>query len=347
MAGLSAQRIRLLRFMGRMPSVSKIEARRGVLQRAFERYRSIAQSSEYSRYQTLLQFEASGAAEKEKALCEAENRKFKSTESYAKLVELKALRKNKDLRWYAKQEQAGVFTRLLRERELFFEDFSSSQLDKKRWLPRFFWGDALIKKGYSFIGDPHCYPDDNNLEIENSILTIETRQDPRSALAWDKELGFVSERFEYSSGVVCTGQSFRMHGGRLEVKLRIRHQPGVYHSLYLVGDTRTPEIDVFRTTTGKKPGIMSGVLRNEVNTLVPEEGVAVLPSGEDFFLITFDWEGTTLRWSINEVPYMTLEGRGLDAPMYLVFASGVEPGASPAGVAKMEIDWVRCTAYDA
>ena len=92
---------------------------------------------------------------------------------------------------------------------------------------------------------------------------------------------------------------------------------------------------------------MSGVTRNEVNSLNAADGVGALPSGEDYFLLRFDWEGTTLRWSINDTPYMTMENvKGLDMPMYLVFASGVEPGAAPTGVAQMAIDWVRCTSYN-
>lgn len=347
MSGLSARRVRVLRLLGRMPSVSKIESRRASHRRSFQRFQSIAASEEWKRYQTLLKYADSGEPERERARCEAEKTKFRKTEAYAKLQELKSLAKKRDIAWYLEQQRKGVFEDLLHERELFFEDFTTPDLDKKRWLPRFFWGDALMKKGYSFVGDPHCYPDDNNLEIEHSALVIETRPDERTALAWDKVLGFVSERFAYSSGVVCTGHSFRMLGGRVEVKLRIRHQPGVYHALYLVGDSRTPQIDVFRTTTGKKVGLMSGVLRNEANALVPEDGVGALPAGDDYFLLSMDWRGANLSWSINGVPYMSLEARGLDTPMYLVFASGVEPGATPTGVAKMEIDWVRCTAYDA
>ena len=347
MAGLTARRVRVLRLLGRMPSVSKIEARRASHRRSFERFQSIAASQEWKRYQTLAQYVASGEAEKERQRCEAEKAKFRNTEAYAKLQELKSLSKKRDIAWYLAQEQKGVFADLLHERELFFEDFTATDLDTKRWLPRFFWGDALLKKGYSFVGDPHCYPEDNNLEIAGSSLVIETRPDERTALAWDKVLGFVSERFAYSSGVVCTGQSFRMLGGRVEVKLRIRHQPGVYHALYLAGDSRTPQIDVFRTTTGKKVGLMSGVSRSEANALVPEDGVGALPAGSDYFLLRLDWEGHNLRWSINDVPYLSMEARGLDTPMYLVFASGVESGATPTGVAQMEIDWVRCTAYDA
>lgn len=403
MAGLSAQRIRILRLLGRMPSVQKIEARRNVQRRDFERYQKFAASPEYARYQELRRFQDSGAAEQERERCQEEvyegskegnlldeynalrkekdvkkkvegsaayrrflelqktvetkdfadrisylrdKNKFQRTEAYAKLQELKVLSKSRELQWYLAREAKGTFSELLRERVLFFEDFTGSQLDSKHWLPRFFWGDALAGRGYSFIGDPHCYTDGENITIANSALTIETRPETRKALAWDKELGFLSEDYAYTSGVICTGQSFRMQEGRLEVKLRIRSIPGIYHALYLVGDTRAPQIDVFRTTTGKKLGLMSGVIRNELNTLNADEGVGALPSGSDYFLLRFDWEGTTLRWSINDTPYMTMENvKGIDTPMYLVFVSGVVPDATPAGTAQMTIDWVRCTSY--
>lgn len=410
MAGLSAQRVRILRLLGRMPSVQKIEARRNAQRREFERFQKFAASPEYARYQELLRYQESGAPEQERIRCqeevyegsreekalaeynslkktkevklalkgnaeqqssaqfrrflelqkEIENKafaqrveflrdknRFRRTEAYAKLEELKVLSKLRELHWYLQHEAKGTFATLLRERELLFDDFAASTIDKKIWLPRFFWGEALVGRGYSFIGDPHCYTEGENIAVYDSALIIETRPEPRKALAWDRELGFLPADFAYTSGIVCTGQSFRMQQGHLEVKLRIKSVPGVYHALYLVGETRAPQIDIFRTTTGKKVGIMSGISRNEVNALDPTEGVGMLPSRDDYFLLRFDWEGTTLRWSINETPYMTMENvKGLDVPMYLVFASGVEPGAAPVGTAQMAIDWVRCTSYD-
>lgn len=409
MAGLSAQRVRILRLLGRMPSVQRIEARRNALRREFERYQKFAASPEYARYQELQRYQESGVPEQERIRCQEEvyegsqegneldeynalektkevklalrgqgeqnsaafrrfqelqkhvetpafaeriaylrdKNKFRRTEAYAKLQELKVLSKSRELQWYLSHEAKGTFAELVRERVLFFDDFTASALDKKVWLPRFFWGEALVGRGYSFIGDPHCYTEGDNLTLGNSALVIETRPEARKALAWDKELGFLPADFSYTSGLICSGQSFRMQEGRLEVKLRIKSVPGVYHALYLAGETRAPQIDIFRTTSGKKVALMSGVTRNEVNSLNAADGVGALPSGEDYFLLRFDWEGTTLRWSINDTPYMTMENvKGLDMPMYLVFASGVEPGAAPTGVAQMAIDWVRCTSYN-
>ena len=66
MAGLSAQRVRILRLLGRMPSVQRIEARRNALRREFERYQKFAASPEYARYQELQRYQESGA---ETSLC--------------------------------------------------------------------------------------------------------------------------------------------------------------------------------------------------------------------------------------------------------------------------------------
>lgn len=408
MAGLSAQRVHIMRLLGRMPSVQKIEARRNALHRDFERFQKFAASTEYARYEELRRYQESGTPEEVRIRCQEEvyegseeaneleeylslkktkevklalqgksetnspqfrrfqelqkivenktfdervaylrdKKKFQRTEAYSKLMELKVLSKSRELQWYLQHKEKGTFDTLLRERELFFDDFTTASIDNKRWLQRFFWGEALAGRSYSFIGDAHCYTEGENIAIANSALTIETRQEEKKALAWDKELGFVLSDFSYTTGVICTGQSFRMQQGHLEVKLRIKSVAGVYHALYLVGETSTPQIDVFRTTTGKKIGLLSGISRSNVDKLNPINGVGALPDGEGYFLVRFDWEGSTLRWSINDIPYMTQENVvGLDSPMYLVFVSGVEPGATPTGKAQMSIDWVRCTAY--
>ena len=92
---------------------------------------------------------------------------------------------------------------------------------------------------------------------------------------------------------------------------------------------------------------MSGVTRNEVNSLSLADGVGALPSGEDYFLLTFDWSDDTMKWSINETPYLTLENvKGFDSPMYLVLLSGVEADATPTDRAQMSIDWIRYTTYE-
>lgn len=409
MTGLSAQRVRMLRLMGRMPSVQKIESRRAAQQREFDRYKSIALSPMFARYIELKKLADSEIPRQEQERCAQEHfvgsteqqeiaeynelkknkivrlalkgkgeeksveyrrylelqkkveskafqervrylkdkKKYLHSETYAKLQELKKLSKSRDMQWYLAHEAKGTFAEQLKERVVFFDDFIEEELNTKNWLPRFFWGDALAGRGYSFIGDPHCYTEGENLTFANSAVTISTHPEERKALAWDKVLGFVSQDYSYTSGLICSGQSFRMLQGRLEAKVRIKTQEGVYHALYLVGDTRAPEIEIFRTTTGKKVGLLSGLLRNEVNTLNIADGVGALPSRDDYFLITFDWRGSTLQWRINDTPYLTLENvKGLDTPMYLVFISGVEPEATPRGDSLMAIDWIRCTAYN-
>lgn len=409
MSGISAQRVRVLRLLGRMPSVAKIEARRSSLRREFERYQKIVASDPYHRFLELKQFAESTEPQRIEAQCANENfvgskeanelaefkalkkdpnvkkaikgkgekgaqvykrflelqakvtsqefidrvaylkdkKRYKRTQAYANLQELKRLEKARDIKWVLHHQARGTFDLLLREREVFFDDFTTEEPNPKKWLTRFFWGDALAKHAYSFIGDPHCFTDGDNISVENSALTIETKPEERGSLAWDRVLGFVTEYYKYTTGVLCTGHSFRMNRGRLDIKMRIKNTPGVYHSLYLVGDTRAPQIDVFRTTTTKKVGLMSGVTRNEVNSLSLADGVGALPSGEDYFLLTFDWADDTMKWSINETPYLTLENvKGFDSPMYLVLLSGVEADATPTDRAQMSIDWIRCTTYE-
>ena len=67
-----------------------------------------------------------------------------------------------------------------------------------------------------------------------------------------------------------------------------------------------------------------------------------MPFSSEFFILAVEWNKAEVSWSVNGFPYMTRKVSFSGEPMYLVFASGIEPGAMPTGTAAMEVDWVRC-----
>lgn len=328
MAVIPSLRLRWMRFTGALPSASKIEAQRRTLRGQYERFQAYRSSDEYARYKSLRNQVESGDTTNEK--------------------EYKALSRSRALKQFRQQEERGVFDELERRDELFFDDFDGVSLDKGRWLTRFFWGDALLKRPYSISTDPHCYTDGQNVRVEDGRLVIETRSEQKESLCWDAKLGLMNKLYYYTSGVVCTGSSFRMPYGRVEAKVRFRSQPGVYHALYLVGNKMYPQIDVFRTDPND-----NRIIRGAFNEGVPqrnggvevrrtEEEMGRLPFGSEYFILSVEWQPGKMVWSINGMPYMERKVTLSGEPMYLVFASGVEQGMSPEGVSTLEVAWVRC-----
>lgn len=270
-----------------------------------------------------------------------DSKKFEKTDAGRALRELKSLEKSRELKWYTSQKSKGTFAEFENREECFFDDFSEISLDTRRWTPRFHWGQALLGKSYSFIGDPHCYTDGENLSVENSCLVIETRPQQAESLAWDSKLGFMPKKFNYTSGVVTSGQSFRMNHGLFEAKVRFTAEPGVYHAFYLVGDSRVPQVDVFRSNVGNAR-LISGLYTHKEKGQPHSENVGNLPFSKEFFILSVEWSKKRIEWRINGVPYMEQTTNLPDQPLYLVFASGIVPGSEPGGVSRLEIDWVRC-----
>lgn len=313
---------------GALPSAAKIEARRRTLRDQYARFDAYRSSEAYARYRSLQNQVESG---------DLTNRR-----------EYKSLARSRALKQFQRQSASGVFEEFDRRKELFFDDFDGASLDRQRWLTRFFWGDAVLHQAYSLAGDAHCYTDGDNVRVENGRLVIETRPERREALSWDSKLGFLRRQYNYTSGLVCTGHSFRMPYGRVEAKVRFRSRQGVYHSLYLVGDKMYPQIDVFRTDPDDNRvirGVYSdGAPRGDgsVEWNRTEEEVGRLPFGSEYFILSVEWQPGKMVWSINGMPYMERAVSLNGAPMYLVIASGVAPEMMPEGVSTLEVAWVRC-----
>lgn len=393
-----------------MPSAAKIEARRRALEGRYQRFKSYKESSDYQRYQELLQLVEGGEMERAREQAQLETfkgsreesvlldiaelekipevkaalkgkgntnspdyqrykalRKQADSEEFKERVaflknknrfalsdmgkaekEYKSLSKSRELKWFQQQTKKGTFDELDRRELLFFDDFNDARLDKSKWMTRFFWGEAMIQKPFSLVNDPHCYTDGKNVSLENGCLVITTRPERASSMAWDSRMGFVPKDYDYTSGIVCTGHSFRLKNGLFEAKMRFRSQPGVFHAFYLVGDKMLPQLDVFRTNP-EDPRYISGVYSHGsikhdggVNAQTTEESVGKLPFNTEFFILSVEWEQGKITWSINGVPYMEQSGSLPNQPLYLVVASGIAPGALPDGESRLEIDWIRC-----
>lgn len=340
MAGISGFRLKLLRALGGMPSAGKIEGRRAAEKEVQERIDKYIASPEYVRYRELEAIEASGVFERMREKCRLDKTKYSDTEEGKCEVELKTIRKSFSYKWFVNQQKKGLVHSGVRNTINFFDDFTSARLNTSLWATRFFWGDAQLGKPYSFFSDQHAYTDGKNIRISDGKLVITTRPEEVEALAWDRQLGFLPKRFSYTSGLITTGNSFRLSKGVFEAKVRFSAQEGVFHSFYLVGDTRLPQIDVFRSTPGSSRFI-SGVYTVDEG-MDTRASVGSLPFSSEFFILSVEISVEKILWKINGVTYFEETNSLPETPLYLVFASGVESGANPTGESFLEIDWVSC-----
>ena len=271
--------------------------------------------------------------------------KFEQTDSYQKLMEYEKLKKSEKIIWFQKLKNTHKFDEIKKWESTFSEDFSEKKLDPKKWITQFFWGKNLIQRGYSLAGDMQAYTDGKNLDVSNNSLKIVTRKEKAEGLAWDKRFGFVPQTFDYTSGIVNTGESFRQLYGKFEVKIKFTMAPNVFHAFWLVGDSMLPHIDVIRQNGGNKPSVQGSMFWQNGQDK-PRSFKAPLSGfdfSKDYYILSIEWTPNKLEWKINGVTYAQTTNNIPKTDAYLVISSGVSGNkADDMLPANLEIDWIRC-----
>jgi len=276
------------------------------------------------------------------------NDTFEKTEQYQKLQEYNKLNQSEKIQWYLKVLKTDKFKELKKWELTFSEDFDGKKLDQQKWLTKFFWGEALMSSGYSIASDSHWYTEGNNINIDNSVLKIATRKEKANGLSWDSRFGFIPKEFEYTSGIISTGTSFRQQYGRFEAKIKVNATAGIYHAFWLVGDKMLPEIDILRKK-GEGSSKIQGAYFWENGQSKPSKSITSiggLSLDSNFYILGIDWDENKITWKINGIPFKEETNKLPQGSVYMVFSSGVNGKADDAKLpATMEVDWVKCWAH--
>ncbi len=271
--------------------------------------------------------------------------KFELSEESKLLEEYNQLAKSEKIVWYFKVKGSDRFKEIERWELTFSDEFDGKQLNTSQWLPRYFWGDALMGGSYSLAADLHFYPETKNISVNNSTLTITTQKEQCEGLAWNLKHGFIPSTFQYSSGIVNTGQTFRQKHGRFEAKIKFSSTQGVFHAFWLVGEKMLPELDVMRKK-GKDSSSVQGAYfwQNELGKAgKTETTIGGFDFSSGFYILSIDWNSKEIVWKINGIPFKKQANNLPDTPMYVVLSSGVNQKPNDAELpVKFEIDWVRC-----
>ncbi len=268
--------------------------------------------------------------------------KYEQSKEYQQEKEYLELKKSEKLLWYQKLLKKNDFQKL-KEWELTFEDdFTEGSLDTGKWMTNYYWGEKLLKDTYALPGDKHFYTKGRNLELSDSVLKIVTRKEQASGKAWDPVFGFKNQEFEYTSGLISTGKSFRQQYGKVRAKVRMSKAP-VRQAIWMVADKILPHVDIAKVEKGKIfHGNFWGNITEKggVRKKVVKKGAGKFTS--DFFIYSVEWSPEKIVWKINEKVILT-QSQGIpQESMYLVLSSGVTNGVPEHQLpATMEVDWVK------
>ncbi|WP_439185703.1 family 16 glycosylhydrolase [Carboxylicivirga taeanensis] len=272
-----------------------------------------------------------------------DKKRFQKSEEYSLIQEYDKLLKSPDYKWYKKVEKDNQFADNMKWQLVFEDEFTAQHLSKEKWITGYYWGKALLNKTYVLENEKQFFVDDN-IAIGGSGVQISTKNQRTEGLVWDSKRGFMPKVFNFTSGLMSTGQSHRQVYGKIEAKVRVEHVSQVKHAFWLVGEKMSPQIDVFRFEDSNAKSHINGLqLMNGQGPKQIAKTVKGASFDNDFYIYSLEWEKDKLTWFVNGVKVSEQTTNIPDTPMYLVFSSHITEDVEKLdGAANMNVEWVRC-----
>jgi len=296
-------------------------------------------SFELKRHRELEKITGSEAFLKRKAYLEDKKRWEKAPE-YVKEQRYLSMKKLPHLIKYFGYLGSSAFD-FLKAWEISFEDqFRSNQPDPSKWITNSYLSKKLLGKQFSQFGDLQCYTDGNNLKTGEKGLNIAIRKEKTAGIAWKADTGFIPVDFEYTSGILSTGESFWQKEGIFEAKVRFDPVKEVLCSIALIGENGQLRINIMEqgaknwsglmvNTTGKKPEF-NGVSFNRL-----KKGAS--------FIFRVHWEKNRIHWLVNDREMVSLPAEQINLPVHLNIAAFVVHDIPESRFpVNFNIEWVRC-----
>ena len=274
-----------------------------------------------------------------------DKKKFEKTEEYAQFQEYKKLKKSKQIKEFYRLQKSKEFDELKEWKITFQDNFDSKKLDTEKWMTKYYWGQELMNASYSLSTDEQGFTDEKNFEISDSYLRIITKKEKTNGFVWDFNMGFFMKDFDYTSGLLSTGKSFRQKHGRFSAKIKFNSEKGVYHAFWMVSDKLLPQIDILKYSAQGKLLMSNHWDGNSGQDKSKKHTFSLGGSrfSNKFFIYTLEWTPDEIIWKINNKIVGRMNSGIPDIPMYLMLNSGIEKGFNPTKLpVSMDIDWVRC-----
>ncbi len=270
-------------------------------------------------------------------------KKLELSEEYKLEQKYLELKKSEKIVWFFGLKDSAKFDELKNWKLTFEDDFSSGRLDREKWMTRYYWGDAILKDSYSLAHEKHFFTDGDNLEFDNGILRILTRKEKAEGKAWNPQIGFYTRDFNYTSGLISTGNSHRQKYGLFEAKIRFNSGSPVNHSFWMLSDQVLPHIDIAKAENKLVMSSFWGDINEKRGIQKKISKLGISKFSKDFYIYSLEWSQNKLVWKINGVEVASSKQGVPQESMYIILSSGIYKDIKGNNLpAAMEIDWVRC-----
>ncbi len=207
-------------------------------------------------------------------------------------------------------------------------------------MTRYFWGDKMLDDTYSLEYEKHAYTDGENLDFSGGALKILTKKEVKEGKAWNPMVGFMPTTFNYTSGLISTGKSFRQQYGLFEAKIKIHDNKNIINAFWMIGENILPHIDIVNADKKVYLRKLSGDAATEVKKYTKQLSREKLSA--DYIIYAVEWLPDKIVWKING---MEIASTSTDIPkeeMYLVLSSGLYKDVNGTVLpSEMIIDYVR------
>jgi hypothetical protein len=305
----------------------------------FKMFESYVQSGEHAEYEKLEAFINGDEFKKVKEYMELPSKeKWARSDEYKQLQEYTTLNSSEKIKWFYSVKDTKKFDELKTWNIVFEDNFDASSLNSKNWLTKYYWGDANLHDSYSLTTDLQYVTDGKNLELNGSNLKIITKKENATGKSWDPARGFFPRDFEYTSGLINTGKSYRQQYGKIKAKIRINEGQAASHAFCLMSQRITPQVDIFKYEDGKfTMNYFWGT--DKTHRKVKRLGAKKVEN--DYFIFELDWTQNKMVWKINGLEIRSQEASLPSEAMYIFFGSAMYNQPSAALPSTFEIDWVR------
>jgi len=266
-----------------------------------------------------------------------DQKKWEKTEEYRKLQEYNIQKQLPHLLNYFKYKDSKELD-FFKQWNLVFEDtFSNSKLDNTKWQTISYQANQALGRNYSQFGDLQAFTSGENIKTDGKCLKIETRKEKIFGMQWHMPFGFHEQEFNYSSGIVCTGDLFKVKYGILEAKVKYQPQQNMASVLYLLGQESSPQINLVETGVKNRVSLLS-TKDGHINE--QSENISGLKTGQ-FYIFRLEWSEKQLIWKINGKEIYSVDIQVPDTEMHLNAATVVVDEVSEGLPYQFEIDWIR------
>jgi hypothetical protein len=239
---------------------------------------------------------------------------------------------------YFKYKDSTAFDFFKKWETVFEDNFTGNKINKEKWSTFIPAAEKLLGANYAMPGDLNIFTSGSNLKVENK-LSIQVKNEKVSGMVWQMPAGFVPTDFEYTSGMLNTGDRFLMEDGILEAKIHFNPVKQVASSFSLSGQETMPRVNLIEMGVKNNVGIASV----NSNGKIENSGLDISNLKKGEYIFGLEKSGGDFIWKINETEVWRQNNSGLNKPLQLGASSLViEKITGTQMPVNFEINWVKC-----